>query len=211
MTSPIGPGTRAIVTGASWGIGETFAEALASRGADLLLVARSEDRLQEMATELAGQHGVRVEVVTLDLAEPDGPRRLCEAADALGFEPTLLVNNAGIGVLGPFARPAAGAGPRDDPSQRDGPDRPDLSGPDRHATTRRRRDPQRRLGLSPPAGPELRRLRRHQGVRHQLYGRALGRVPRSGDPGRRGLPRPWMLARRKARTANRCARACVVR
>jgi short-subunit dehydrogenase len=103
MTGPIGPGTRAIVTGASWGIGETFAEALASRGADLLLVARSKARLQEMASELAGRHGVRVEIVALDLAEPDGPRRLCEAADALGFEPTLLVNNAGIGVLGPFA------------------------------------------------------------------------------------------------------------
>jgi short-subunit dehydrogenase len=46
---------------------------------------------------------VRVEIVTLDLAEPDGPRRLCEAASGLGFEPTLLVNNAGLGILGPFS------------------------------------------------------------------------------------------------------------
>jgi short-subunit dehydrogenase len=103
VTASIGPGTRAIVTGASWGIGETFAGALAAQGADLLLVARSEDRLRVMASELAERHGVRVEVVTLDLADPDGPRRLCEAAGALGFEPTLLVNNAGIGVLVPFA------------------------------------------------------------------------------------------------------------
>jgi uncharacterized protein len=46
---------------------------------------------------------VRVEIVTLDLAEPDGPRRLWEAASGLGFEPTMLVNNAGLGILGPFA------------------------------------------------------------------------------------------------------------
>ena len=98
----IGPGTRAIVTGASWGIGEAFAEALAARGADLLLVARSEARLRALADDLAERHGVRVEVVAVDLGDPDGPRRLIEAADALGFEPTLLVNNAGIGVLGPF-------------------------------------------------------------------------------------------------------------
>lgn len=92
-----------MVTGASCGIGETFAEALAARGADLLLVARSETRLRVVATELAGRHGVQVEVVTVDLAAPDGPRRLVEAANGLGFEPTLLVNNAGVAVLGPFA------------------------------------------------------------------------------------------------------------
>lgn len=101
-SSTIGPGTRAIVTGASWGIGEAFAEELAARGADLLLVARTETRLLTIAADLAARHGVRVEIVTVDLAEPDGPRRLCEAAAGLGFEPTLLVNNAGLGILGPF-------------------------------------------------------------------------------------------------------------
>ena len=54
-------------------------------------------------TALAERYGVRVEIVAVDLGAPDGPRRLVEAADALGFEPTLLVNNAGVGVLGPFA------------------------------------------------------------------------------------------------------------
>ena len=103
MTHCIGPGTRALVTGASWGIGETFAQILAARGADLLLVARNEDRLRTLADALAERYGVRVEIVAVDLGAPDGPRRLVEAADALGFEPTLLVNNAGIGVLGPFA------------------------------------------------------------------------------------------------------------
>ena len=103
MNGQIGPGTRAIVTGASWGIGEAFAEELAKRGADLLLVARTETRLLTIAADLQARYGVRVEMVTLDLAQPDGPRRLCEAASGLGFEPTLLVNNAGLGILGPFA------------------------------------------------------------------------------------------------------------
>jgi short-subunit dehydrogenase len=99
----IGPGTRAIITGASWGIGESFAEALAARGAALLLVARTETRLLTIAADLQARYGVRVEIVTLDLAEPDGPRRVFEAASGLGFEPTLLINNAGLGILGPFA------------------------------------------------------------------------------------------------------------
>jgi short-subunit dehydrogenase len=103
VNGEIGPGTRAIVTGASWGIGEMFAEELAKRGADLLLVARTETRLLTIAADLQARYGVRVEMVTLDLAEPDGPRRLVEAASGLGFEPTLLVNNAGLGILGPFA------------------------------------------------------------------------------------------------------------
>jgi short-subunit dehydrogenase len=103
MISQIGPGTRAIVTGASWGIGETFAEALAERGADLLLVARTEERLHAIAAGLAERYGVRVESVAVDLTASDGPRRVLEAADMLSFEPTLLVNNAGLGVLGPFA------------------------------------------------------------------------------------------------------------
>jgi uncharacterized protein len=102
VTSQIGPGTRAIVTGASWGIGETFANALAARGADLLLVARTESRLRALADALAERHGVRVEIVAVDLASPDGPRQLIEAADGLDFQPTLLVNNAGFGALGPF-------------------------------------------------------------------------------------------------------------
>lgn len=103
MTPRIGPGTRAVVTGASWGIGETFAHVLAARGADLLLVARNEDRLRMLAEALMARYGVRVEIVAVDLGATDGPRRLVAAADALGFEPTLLVNNAGFGVLGPFS------------------------------------------------------------------------------------------------------------
>ena len=92
----IGRGTRAIVTGASFGLGEAFAEGLARRGADLLLVARSDARLLTIAADLAAAHDVRVEIATLDLVAPDGPRRLQSHADGLGFEPDVLVNAASL-------------------------------------------------------------------------------------------------------------------
>ena len=92
----------ALVTGASSGIGEAFAQALAARGTSLLLAARSEDRLRALANDLAARHDLRVEVVPVDLADRDGPRRLQAAADERGFEPDLVVNNAGLGRLGRF-------------------------------------------------------------------------------------------------------------
>jgi short-subunit dehydrogenase len=95
-------GRAALVTGASSGIGEAFARALAARGMDLLLAARSEERLRAVAADLGSRHGVRVEVVPIDLAERDAPRRLQAVADERGFDPDLLVNNAGLGALGRF-------------------------------------------------------------------------------------------------------------
>jgi short-subunit dehydrogenase len=98
-------GGSALVTGASSGIGEAFARALAAGGADVLVTALPEDRarLEEIASELSASHGVRTEVVPTDLSAPDGPEFLVEAADRLGFEPSVLVNNAGFGVGGAFA------------------------------------------------------------------------------------------------------------
>lgn len=96
-------GKSALVTGASSGIGEAFARALAGRGMALLLAGRSEERLQTIAEDLTTRHGVRVETISIDLAERAAPRHLQEAADGHGFEPDLLVNNAGVGVLAPFA------------------------------------------------------------------------------------------------------------
>lgn len=96
-------GKSALVTGASSGIGEAFASALAGRGMALLLAARSEERLRTIAEGLAAQYSVRIETVSIDLAERDAPRRLQEAAEGRGFEPDLLVNNAGVGILAPFA------------------------------------------------------------------------------------------------------------
>jgi uncharacterized protein len=95
-------GRRALVTGASAGIGAAFAEALAGRGMDLVLAARREDRLREMAERLSREHGVACEVVAIDLAEDGAPERLWQAAVA-GGPVHLLVNNAGVGAQGPFA------------------------------------------------------------------------------------------------------------
>src|SRR5688572_24051078 len=91
----------ALVTGASSGIGATYAERLAGRGYDLLLVARDISRLNTLAGELAAKHGVKVEVLGADLAKSsdlrgvEGRLRSDEAV-------TLLVNNAGIGPKGPL-------------------------------------------------------------------------------------------------------------
>ncbi len=93
----------ALITGASSGIGEAFAGALAQRGTALLLAARSEHRLERIAGELRASHGPRVEVVPIDLAERDAAERLQAAADERGLEPDLLINNAGFGSVGPFA------------------------------------------------------------------------------------------------------------
>jgi short-subunit dehydrogenase len=97
-------GGAALVTGAASGIGAAFARALAAAGADVLLTALPEEHeaLDRIASELASSHGVRTEVVPMDLSMAEGPLALGEAADRCGFEPTVLVNNAGVAVGGAF-------------------------------------------------------------------------------------------------------------
>lgn len=93
---------RALVTGASAGIGEAFARELARRGHDLVLTARRVDRLETLAAELRDRHGVEAIVAPLDLARPDGPEALVAALEAQGLTIDVLVNNAGYGVSGYF-------------------------------------------------------------------------------------------------------------
>jgi uncharacterized protein len=96
-------GTRpqALITGASAGIGEGFARHLARRGHNLILVARRKERLDALAAELSGSHGVTVDAVEADLATDVGVRsieQLIASSDA-----DLLINNAGFGTFGDFA------------------------------------------------------------------------------------------------------------
>jgi uncharacterized protein len=93
---------RALVTGASSGIGEAFARALALRGEDLVLVARSEERLRALADELAARHHVRADVITADLSDPAAPAAIVAELAARGIEIGTLVNNAGFGSHGRF-------------------------------------------------------------------------------------------------------------
>ncbi|HTN83138.1 MAG TPA: SDR family oxidoreductase [Sorangium sp.] len=95
-------GRRALVTGASSGIGESFARELAARGMDLVLVARSEGKLRALASELAKRHGVAVEVVASDLSREGAARALHALCAEKGLHVDLLVNNAAFGTHGPF-------------------------------------------------------------------------------------------------------------
>jgi short-subunit dehydrogenase len=93
---------RALVTGASSGIGVAFATQLAARGHPLVLVARRRDRLETLAEKLRATHGVEVVVVAQDLAAPDAAERLFEATEGQGLEVGLVINNAGYGMQGRF-------------------------------------------------------------------------------------------------------------
>ncbi|MDR3508201.1 MAG: SDR family oxidoreductase [Caulobacteraceae bacterium] len=94
------PKGAALITGASSGIGAVYADRLARRGHDLILVARDIDRLDALAARLTTQTGVKVDVLKADLADR-AQRRAVE--DRLASDPTIsiLVNNAGISVGGP--------------------------------------------------------------------------------------------------------------
>ncbi|MBB2900563.1 hypothetical protein FHR75_001351 [Kineococcus radiotolerans] len=94
-------GSTALITGASGGIGAGIARALAARGADLVLVARSADKLEALAADLRARHGRDVLVVPLDLSTPGAGARVQEALG--GRTVDVLVNNAGFGVTGRLA------------------------------------------------------------------------------------------------------------
>ncbi len=92
----------ALITGASAGIGEQLARIHASNGGDLVLVARSEDRLAELAAELIDSHDVNVRVLARDLAVPGAAEGLADELLAEDLVPDMLINNAGIGGQGRF-------------------------------------------------------------------------------------------------------------
>jgi len=100
-------GTTALITGASSGLGAGYAHELAQRGADLVLVARRQDRLEALAVDLAEKYGTVSTVIPLDLTAGDAVPEL--VADLKNRNVTIgtLVNSAGFGTIGPFARTEA--------------------------------------------------------------------------------------------------------
>lgn len=94
----------ALITGASKGIGRAIARELASRGYSLLLVARSEDLLAALAAELTSRNRITVDYLALDLSLPEAPQNVCDWCRAKGYNVSILVNNAGYGLSGPFEK-----------------------------------------------------------------------------------------------------------
>ena len=94
--------TTALITGASFGIGETFARELAARKTDLVLVARSQDKLDRLATELSSQYQIKTSVIPQDLTEVQAGQSVFNAVQAQGLTIDLLINNAGFGDYGAF-------------------------------------------------------------------------------------------------------------
>jgi uncharacterized protein len=95
--------STALITGASSGIGEAFARALAARGDEVVLVARSAGRLEALAADLSAKHGVRAHAIPADLADPGAVAALVAALTARELIVETLINNAGFGTHGEFA------------------------------------------------------------------------------------------------------------
>lgn len=95
--------STALITGASAGIGAVFAQELAARQTNLVLVARSEDKLKQLATQLQEKHNIQVEVIVQDLTAPDAAKNIFETVTQKEITIDLLINNAGFGDYGAFA------------------------------------------------------------------------------------------------------------
>ena len=92
----------ALVTGASSGIGETFARELAQKKYNLVLVARSQDKLDRLATELSKKHQINTEVISQDLTESNAGQKVFNLLQEKNIVVDLLINNAGFGDYGEF-------------------------------------------------------------------------------------------------------------
>jgi uncharacterized protein len=97
---PPSPSTTCVVTGASSGIGTEFARQLAARGHGVFLVARREDRLRELASEIERDHGVRAEFAAVDLGDAADRHNLPGLIARRDLDVAVLVNNAGFTTVG---------------------------------------------------------------------------------------------------------------
>ncbi len=95
-------GQWVLITGASAGIGEALAGKFAAGGFDLVLAARSKDKLAKLGKKLSAEHGIATEVAQIDLSKPGAPRDLFNEMASRGIDIDVLVNNAGVLEMGPF-------------------------------------------------------------------------------------------------------------
>jgi short-subunit dehydrogenase len=92
----------ALITGASSGIGASFARQLAAEGYHVILVARRAEKLEALAAEVSANRSIRAEVIPADLSRPEAPAEILKAVAERGLQVDLLINNAGIGAHGAF-------------------------------------------------------------------------------------------------------------
>ena len=91
-----------LITGASSGIGLNFSHKFAGSGHDVILVARSEEKLRTLSQEIENQYGVKAYVFKADLSKPEASKKLYEEIKAKGIRVDILINNAGFGLFGEF-------------------------------------------------------------------------------------------------------------
>lgn len=96
-------GETVLITGASSGIGLELAKLFAAHGSQLVLIARTQEKLAALADELRRQHRVDVRVLAKDLSDPAAPEQIVAELQAAGVQVDVLVNNAGFGAKGSFA------------------------------------------------------------------------------------------------------------
>lgn len=94
----------ALITGSYGGLGTCFANIHAKTGGDLILVGRSQEKLDEQAQEMREQYGVNVEAIAADLSKADDVQKVYDTCKENGWVPDILINNAGFGGQGDFAR-----------------------------------------------------------------------------------------------------------
>ncbi|MGA2353472.1 MAG: SDR family oxidoreductase [Terriglobales bacterium] len=100
---PITPRKTALITGASFGIGLELTRIFAREGYNLVLIARSADKLRQLASDLEKAHGTRSLILAIDLTDPGAPAYVLDQTTRADIQVDVLVNNAGFGQYGPFA------------------------------------------------------------------------------------------------------------
>ncbi len=91
-----------LITGASGGLGESFAQIFAQKGYNLVLVARSEDKMKNIAQELEGKHNIKITVLAQDLSQPNSAEKIYNEVKNKNIDVEILINNAGFGRIGAF-------------------------------------------------------------------------------------------------------------